>query len=187
MYVLCVSSAFITHSNITCAREFVCRLWLSLAKLLNSVCIFQNTFIQLRIKVLVPCFPVREFAVLSTFRTGPINSRSFDFISVQFGSFRFVRFERAFKSRSHRIRRRNATQSNARCRAATHVDASRRRAAPLQSNALSKSAAFTSGPAWCGKTTPTTIWSFIDRVKWRHISMVAIRSPFCRSTPSHCA
>jgi len=27
----------------------------------------------------------------------------------------------------------------------------------------------------------------IDRVKWRHISMVAIRSPFCRSTPSYCA
>jgi len=25
-----------------------------------------------------------------------------------------------------------------------------------------------------------------DRVKWRHISMVAIRSPFCRSTPSYC-
>ena len=28
---------------------------------------------------------------------------------------------------------------------------------------------------------------FIDRVKWRHISMVAIRSPFCRSRPSYCA
>ena len=27
----------------------------------------------------------------------------------------------------------------------------------------------------------------IDRVKWRHISMVAIRSPFCRSAPSYCA
>jgi len=27
----------------------------------------------------------------------------------------------------------------------------------------------------------------IDRVKWRHISMVTIRSPFCRSTPSYCA
>jgi len=23
-------------------------------------------------------------------------------------------------------------------------------------------------------------------VKWRHISMVAIRSPFCRSRPSYC-
>jgi len=29
--------------------------------------------------------------------------------------------------------------------------------------------------------------SFIDRVKWRHISMVTIRSPFCRSTPSYYA
>jgi len=28
---------------------------------------------------------------------------------------------------------------------------------------------------------------YIDRVKWRHISMVAIRSPFCRSRPSYCA
>ena len=27
----------------------------------------------------------------------------------------------------------------------------------------------------------------IHRVKWRHISVVAIRSPFCRSTPSYCA
>ena len=27
----------------------------------------------------------------------------------------------------------------------------------------------------------------IDMVKWRHISMVAIRSPFCRSRPSYCA
>ena len=27
----------------------------------------------------------------------------------------------------------------------------------------------------------------IDRVKWRHISMVAIRSIFCRSRPSYCA
>ena len=27
----------------------------------------------------------------------------------------------------------------------------------------------------------------IHRVKWRHISMVAIRSPFCRSRPSYCA
>jgi len=27
----------------------------------------------------------------------------------------------------------------------------------------------------------------INRVKWRHISMVAIRSPFCRSRPSYCA
>jgi len=27
----------------------------------------------------------------------------------------------------------------------------------------------------------------VHRVKWRHISMVAIRSPFCRSTPSYCA
>ena len=27
----------------------------------------------------------------------------------------------------------------------------------------------------------------IDRVKWRHISMVTIRSPFWRSTPSYCA
>jgi len=27
----------------------------------------------------------------------------------------------------------------------------------------------------------------IHRVKWRHISMVAIRSPFCRSSPSYCA
>jgi len=27
----------------------------------------------------------------------------------------------------------------------------------------------------------------IDRVKRRHISMVAIRSPFCRSRPSYCA
>jgi len=27
----------------------------------------------------------------------------------------------------------------------------------------------------------------IDRVKLRHISMVAIRSPFCRSRPSYCA
>jgi len=27
----------------------------------------------------------------------------------------------------------------------------------------------------------------IDRVKWRHISMVAIRSSFCRSRPSYCA
>jgi len=27
----------------------------------------------------------------------------------------------------------------------------------------------------------------IDRVKSRHISMVAIRSPFCRSRPSYCA
>jgi len=26
----------------------------------------------------------------------------------------------------------------------------------------------------------------IDRVKWRHISMGAIRSPFCRSRPSYC-
>ena len=26
----------------------------------------------------------------------------------------------------------------------------------------------------------------IDRVKWRHISMVEIRSPFCRSRPSYC-
>jgi len=26
----------------------------------------------------------------------------------------------------------------------------------------------------------------IDREKWRHISVVAIRSPFCRSTPSYC-
>jgi len=29
--------------------------------------------------------------------------------------------------------------------------------------------------------------SLIHRVKWRHISMVAIRSPFCRSRPSYCA
>jgi len=27
----------------------------------------------------------------------------------------------------------------------------------------------------------------IHRVKWRHISTVAIRSPFCRSRPSYCA
>jgi len=27
----------------------------------------------------------------------------------------------------------------------------------------------------------------IDRVKWRYISMVAIRSPFCKSRPSYCA
>jgi len=27
----------------------------------------------------------------------------------------------------------------------------------------------------------------IHRVKWRHISVVAIRSPFCWSTPSYCA
>jgi len=27
----------------------------------------------------------------------------------------------------------------------------------------------------------------VHRVKWRHISMVAIRSPFCRSRPSYCA
>ena len=27
----------------------------------------------------------------------------------------------------------------------------------------------------------------IHRVKWRHISVVAIRSPFCRSTSSYCA
>ena len=27
----------------------------------------------------------------------------------------------------------------------------------------------------------------IHRVKWRHISAVAIRSPFCRSRPSYCA
>jgi len=29
--------------------------------------------------------------------------------------------------------------------------------------------------------------SIVDRVKWRHISMVAIRLPFCRSRPSYCA
>jgi len=29
--------------------------------------------------------------------------------------------------------------------------------------------------------------NYVDRVKWRHISVVAIRSPFCRSTPSYCA
>ena len=28
---------------------------------------------------------------------------------------------------------------------------------------------------------------FIHRVKWRHISVVAIRWPFCRSRPSYCA
>ena len=28
---------------------------------------------------------------------------------------------------------------------------------------------------------------FIDRVKWRHICLVAIQSPFCRSRPSYCA
>jgi len=33
----------------------------------------------------------------------------------------------------------------------------------------------------------TGVRKCIDRVKWRHISMVAIRSPFCRSTPSYCA
>jgi len=27
----------------------------------------------------------------------------------------------------------------------------------------------------------------IHRVIWRHISVVAVRSPFCRSTPSYCA
>ena len=32
------------------------------------------------------------------------------------------------------------------------------------------------------------LWPFVsDRVKWRHISMVEIRSPFCRSRPSYCA
>jgi len=30
---------------------------------------------------------------------------------------------------------------------------------------------------------PTTI----HRVKWRHISVVAIRPPFCGATPSYCA
>jgi len=35
----------------------------------------------------------------------------------------------------------------------------------------------------------TVFWAFhtTDRVKWRHISIIAIRSPFCRSRPSYCA
>jgi len=41
----------------------------------------------------------------------------------------------------------------------------------------------------CMTAMASNLWKLlpIHRVKWRHISMVAIRSPFCRSRPSYCA
>ena len=39
-------------------------------------------------------------------------------------------------------------------------------------------------PPYQVTSDPSNRLATIDRVKWRHISMVAIRSPLCRSTPS---
>jgi len=45
---------------------------------------------------------------------------------------------------------------------------------------------------WCGVVVVPSncalkLCTGIDRVKWCHISVVAIRLPFCRSRPSYCA
>jgi len=37
------------------------------------------------------------------------------------------------------------------------------------------------------RSNPIRTCTTIHRVKWRHISVVAIRLPFCRSPPSYCA